>query len=222
MIFAITIASTSFSISDLLFTKVSIEENERKSMFAVLYLSDRVKEYYIKKIQERYGRDAQRIVSSLLKLFNDDLDIVVNFFEGNISEEEKERFLQTVNACGDEKLIKFVNSFSEEDVSDVRETTEEKRESGDAIKLLNAQQSKENHKKMIALAFAAIGLTALLIILTARVSVNTTITNALTIIAFIAVIVGLMLKEYYRAHSLAELAKKKQSLFKELQNSNNQ
>lgn len=49
MIFAITIASTSFAISDLIFTKLDIDKKERESIFSLYYLNKSAKDFYNKK-----------------------------------------------------------------------------------------------------------------------------------------------------------------------------
>lgn len=222
MIFAITIASTAFSISDLLFTKIDIDKKERESLFGLYYLTGRAKEFYINKIKVKYGQKAEKMVSMLMELFDKNEDEIVKFFEGNLSPQEKELFLNKVKAYSNDELTKFVISFSQTDNSDIKEmVSEHENKDINIYKLLNNQKTKELIYYKIASIIAVLGLVSLLIILTLRISAMSYINNTLTVIAFLSVIINLLLKDYYKANSLKKIEHQKKQLIKNLETHNN-
>jgi len=221
MIFAITIASTAFSISDLLFTKIDIDKKERESLFGLYYLTGRAKDFYLNKIEVKYGQKAEKMVSMLMELFDKNEDEIVKFFEGNLSPQEKELFLNKVKAYSNDELTKFVISFSQTDNSDIKEmVSEHENKDINIYKLLNNQKTKELIYYKIASIIAVLGLVSLLIILTLRISAMSYINNTLTVIAFLSVIINLLLKDYYKANSLKKIEHQKKQLIKNLETHN--
>lgn len=67
LIFSVTIASTFFSISDLIFTKLDIDRKESDELFTLLFLSQYAQKIYLKKIEVKYGKDAEIKLSELKK-----------------------------------------------------------------------------------------------------------------------------------------------------------
>lgn len=215
MILAITIASTAFSISDLLFTKFDIDKKEMELLSGLFYLTNYTKKVYIKKIEDKYGEKAEEMVSLLLELFKENEDEITRFFEGNLSLQEKENFLIKVKAYSNDELIEFVMSFLELDSSEIKEMVSEDEENS-TFKLLNKMKRKGEIKCKAASIIAVLGLVALLIILTLRIGAISRVNNTLTVVAFLSVIINLLLKEYYKAHSLKKLEQQKKQMLNEM------
>lgn len=76
----------------------------------------------------------------------------------------------------------------------------------------------EQIRYILASSIAVIGLIALLLILTVRIEAIPYINNALTGLAFLAVILNLLLKEYYKANSLKRLTEEKNKLIRDISN----
>lgn len=222
MIFAITIASTAFSISDLLFTKIDIDKKEMESLFGLYYLIEQIKAFYLNKIEVKYGPKAEKMASMLMELFDKNENEIVKFFEGSLSPQEKELFLNKVKTYSNDELTKFVISFLQSDNSDIKETvSEDENKDIDIYKLLNNQKTKELINYKIASIIAVLGLTSLLIILTLQIHAMSYINNTLTVIAFLSVIINLLLKDYYKANSLKKIQDQKKQLLEDLKIHNN-
>lgn len=218
MIFSITIASTAFSISDFLFTKIDIDKKERESLAGLYYLSNFARKFYISKIEVKYGKKAQNLISMLMELFEGNEDQIMDFFEGKLSINEKEKFLNEVKLYSNDELTKFVKSFIETDNSLIDEIVNEDEEVEDnAQDLLVNQESKEGIYYVSASIVAVLGLIGLLIVLTIRIRTSSYVSNTLTITAFLFVIINLILKDYYKANSVKTLEEEKKKLLKDLQ-----
>lgn len=223
MIFAITIASTAFSISDLLFTKFDIDKKERESQFGLYHLANHAKNYYINKIVAENGQKAEKMVSMLMEIFEGDENEILRFFEGKFSLQEKDIFLRKIKAYSNDEFTKFVMSCLESDNSEIIETIfEDEKEENHIYELLDKQKRKEEISFRIASSIAVLGLIALLIILTLRISAISYANNALTVVAFLSVIINLLMKEYYKANSLKKMAQQKKELLNDLAKSKNQ
>ncbi len=217
MISAITIASVAFSISDLLFTKFDIEKKERESLFGLYNLANRAKKIYISKIKNKYGQKAESMVSMLMELFKENEDEIIYFFEGKLSPQGKENFLNKVQAYSNDDLTKFVTNYSQLDISDSEEISfEHEEENINIYELQNNQKTKELINYRIASSIAVFGLVALLIILTLRINVASYVNNTLTVFAFFSVIINLLLKEYYKTNSLKKIEEERKQLIKDL------
>lgn len=217
MIFAITIASTAFSISDLLFTKFDIDKKERESLIGLYYLTNQAKKIYIDKIKVKYGVKAEKMVSKLMELFEENVDEIVKFSAGNLSSEEKGNLLNKVKAYSNDELTEFVMSFLEADDSDIKEMfSEDGIEENDFHELLNKQKKREVINYRMASSIAVLGLIALLIILTLRINAISYVNNTFTVVAFLSVIFNLLLKEYYKANPLKNMEQEKKKLLEDL------
>lgn len=217
MIFAITVASTAFSIADLLFTKLDIDKKERESMFNLFYISNFAVNLHMEQIKETYSSEAEKLISKLTEIFEGDTAIIARFLMGDLSAEEKSSFLNKVKACSSEELYSFISDISESDNSDIVDIVfEEKKERDNIQKLDRKQQKKEKMKLLLPSCIAVFGLVGLLTILTLRLSVASQINNALTVVAFLSVIISLLLKEYYKASSLRQINQQKNELLKDL------
>lgn len=220
MIFSITIASTAFSFSDLLFTKIDIDKREREALAGLYYLSDFARKFYKSKIEVKYGEKAEKMLFMLMELFAGNEDKIEKFFEEKLSLEDKEEFLNKVKSNSNDELTEFVINYVETENSAIIEMVNEvgDGEQEDSIKdLLGKQEKREGIYYVIASSFAVLGLIALLIVLTIRISPTVYVNNALTIIAFLFVIINLILKDYYKVNSLKTMEEEKKKLFKELQ-----
>ncbi len=221
MILSITIASTAFSLSDLLFTKIDIDKKERESLAGLYYLTDFARRFYINKIKIKYEKKAEEMLSVLMELFSGNEDEIENFFEEKLSSEDKEKFLNKVKLYSNDELTEFVVSFIKTNNSDINEIVNEDEELEDRTQdLFSKQKKKEVIYYVIASIIAVFGLIALLIVLTLRISTTSYVNNTLTIIAFLFVIINLILKDYYKASSVKTLEEEKKKLFKDLRENN--
>lgn len=219
MIFAITIASTTFSISDLLFTKFSIDKKERETLLGLHYLTKKVKNFYIDKLMIKYGHKSNKMVSLLMDIFEEDQDELMNFFEGKLSSQDLESFLDKVKAYSNDELTEFIVNFNKSDHSEDREMSFEDDEKR-LYELMNEQKKREVIKFNLASSIAVLGLVALLVILTLRISAITYVNNVLTVVAFLFVIINLILKEYYKTNSLKNMEQQKKQLLNDLKSHN--
>ncbi len=221
MILSITIASTAFSLSDLLFTKIDIDKKEKESLVGLYYLTDFARRFYASKIKVKYGKKAEEMLSMLMELFSGNEDEIEKFFEEKLSSDDKEKFLNKVKLYSNDELTEFVVSFIETNNSDINEIVNEDEELEDSKQnLLSKQEKKEVIYYVIASSIAVFGLIALLIVLTLRISVTSYVNSTLTIIAFFFVIINLILKDYYKANSVKTLEEEKKKLFKDLRENN--
>lgn len=215
MIFAITIASTAFAISDIFFTKFGIDKKERESLFSVYELSKYASKFYMNKITDKYT--GKKMVDLLMQIFEDDEDKLLNLFEGNISVKEKENLMIEIKAYSDEELTEFVTGLFDSDASDINEIiAEDDDEKSDIRTLCIRQEKKEAICHLLASLIAVLGLVALLIILTIRINPVSIINNTLTVIAFLSVIINLILKEYYKSNSLKKVANERKKIREDL------
>lgn len=214
MICSITIASTAFSISDFLFTKIDIDIKERELLAGLCYLYSWAEEVYMNKMNVKYGKEAKKVLSSLTELFDGNEEEIENFFEKRLALEEKEKILQKVETSENIELIEFVKNYIKADKCAINEDEE----SEDSVQaLLDEQEKKEKISYVLASGVAVLGLLALLIVLTMRISITTEMNNIFTIVAFLCVIVNLILKDYYRASSIEKLEEEKKKILKDLE-----
>lgn len=216
MIFAISLASTAFSISDICFTKIGIDKKERKSIQKLYSITNYAQKYYKSKIKEKYGEKAEKMISLLMELFDNDENLLLNFFEGKLVEKEKEVMLSKIKAFSNDELTEFVTNFLKSDNSEISEMIEEENNENQIYNILNAHEKKEKIYLCFSSSVAIIGLTALLIVLTIRINVEAHITNMLTIVAFLFIIINLLLKEYYKTDSLKRLEQERIDLLNDL------
>ncbi|WP_346891961.1 hypothetical protein [Clostridium sp. UBA3887] len=222
MIFAITIASTAFSISDLLFTKFDIDKKERETLSGLYQLTNQAKKFYIDKIKVKYGEKDEIMISMLMELFEENEDVIAKFFEGNLSSEEKEYLLNRVKTYSNDELTEFVMRFSEADDPEIKDVfSEYEIEEKSTDEVLNKQEKSEAINYKIASSITVLGLVALLMILTLRINAISYVNNTLTVVAFLSVILNLLLKEYYKANSLKNMEQDKKELLKDLRTYNN-
>ncbi|MBZ9624729.1 hypothetical protein G9F71_017910 [Clostridium sp. FP2] len=216
MIFAITIASTSFSISDLIFTKLDIDKKERESLFSLYHLSEFAKRFYINKIMEKYNDKAEKMVSVLMELFDEaELEKI---FSCSLTVEEKENYLNKIKEYSNDGVKDFVKDFFETDNKMAIEDDQDDKKN--TSKIIKSSKSNEQIKYILASGIAVIGLIALLIILTERIEAIPYINNALTGLAFLAVVLNLLLKDYYKANSLKRQTEEKNKLIGDISRHN--
>lgn len=217
MIFAITIASTCFSFSDLFYTLYNDNRKVRKALLRLFKLEDKAENHYRKIIETKYNQQAKNLVEQLNIIFKDDEEMLFRFFTGNLSTKEKEIFLDRVKRQSGDELVTVVTDFLEldnlEELETVSGISEQDRDIGD---FLCAQKKKETMLHNISSVWALAGLTALLIILTIRIEPLPYICNISTIVAFLSVIVNVLLKEYYNANLRKEIAKQTVEVIKDL------
>jgi len=218
MIFAITIASTLFSISDFLFTKLDIDKKERESLFKLVNLTSYLSQTYRTKIMMKFNKKTEKVESELMDIFtSEELD---NIFFNRFNADDKDYELNKIKGYSGEteNILKgFLNS-EDIDIMSIEDDDEERKEIND---LLNNQIHKEKVKYRWASSVAVMGLTALLLILTIRIEPVAKINNILTVVAFLSVIVNLLLKEYYKVSSLKRLSDEKRRLIEEITDNTN-
>lgn len=220
MVFAITIASTAFSVSDLFFTKLDIDRKEMESLCGLYNSIKKAEKFYINNIEVKYGKKAEKMSSMLMEVFEENEDEVINFFEEKLSPQEKENFLSKVKAYSNEELTEFVMNYLQSDNSDIKEMIFED-EDVNINENMKHYKIKELINYRIASIIAVLGLAALLVILTLRISAMSYVINALTVVAFLSVIINLLLKEYYKANSLKNIESERKQLIKQLKLHNN-
>lgn len=218
MIFAITVTSTAFSISDLIFTKLDIDKKERESLFALYALHGYAKKFYLYKLEKKYRTEAEELISSLIELFNE--AEVDKMLSGKLSKEEKEKYLEMAQKSSNSRLYEYVELIFKSREDNEFEDTDSNDEGTTNVLDINKIRKKEAMRFKIASSIGVIGLIALLIILTIRIEPISHVNDVLTIIAFLSVIISLFLKDYYKANSLKTLDAEKKKLMKDLSNIN--
>lgn len=211
MIFAITITSTFFAISDLIFTKLDIDKKERESLFSLYHLTNYAENFYINKMKEKYKYKADKIVSVLMDLDEAELKKIIS---GSLTAEEKEIYLNKIKEYSNDDIENYAkNFFDSDDKMDIKEDEDDKKRISEMMKF---SKRKEQFKYTLASGIAVIGLIALLLILTVRIEPIPYINNALTGVALLAVILNLLLKEYYKASSLKRQTEEKNKLIRDI------
>ncbi|EGD46174.1 hypothetical protein Cpap_0468 [Ruminiclostridium papyrosolvens DSM 2782] len=212
MIFAITIASTAFSISDLMFTKLDIDKKERESLYSLYHLTKYAKNFYINKIMEKYKDEADKMVSVLMELFDEaEIDKIIS---GSLTAEEKENYLDKIKEYSNDGVKDCLKKLLESD--DEMSIEDDENDEKMIPEVLIFSKRNEKIKYILASSIAVMGLIALLVILTVRIEAIPYIINALTGLAFLAVILNLLLKEYYKANSLKKLTEEKNKLIRDI------
>ena len=214
MVFSVAIASTAFSIADLIFTKLDIDRKEHELLSSLYYLSKHLQEFYMNEISKKYENEAEQLMSVLMELFTqDEIDKILY---NKLTDEEKEELLNKADSCNEQTKILISNYINSDIESDMVNNEDET----DVDLLLKAETFKQKIKYILASTIAVLGLTSLLIILTIRLEPLPTINNALTLLAFLSVVITLLLKEYYKSDSLKNLNKEKTKLLNEVKNRN--
>lgn len=216
MIFGITIASVAFAFADCLFTKFDIDKKERESIETFYRLTGYAKSFYFHKMEARYGKNVETMMSKLLDAVENNEDEVNQFFDGELPDAKKAEFLEKVKAYSNDELTKFVSSYLESDISDLKEMVKEDEDLKLCDELIAKQKRKEEVESVLASMIAALGLIALLIIVTFRIRSITLVNNVFTIAAFWIVIFTMLLKDCYKAKSIKKLQQEKRSLLHEL------
>lgn len=211
MIFAITITSTLFSISDLLFTKFHIDKKEREALTSLYSLTEFAESYYKKLIKDKFGEQAEKIVTHLMDIFSD--SELVQLFSGNFTEVEVEFFSQKIREESNDELTKFVDNLLTSDLSD---SVNKEENVENTYELLSGREKSEKLFYCFASIIAALGLVALLVVLTIRIKPIPYLTNIFTVIAFLSVILTILLKEYYRSNSIKSVNEQKKELLNDL------
>ena len=208
LIFSVTIASTFFSISDLIFTKLDIDRKESDELFTLLFLSQYAQKIYLKKIEVKYGKDAEIKLSELKKILGE--EAFEKIVSSNLSKEEKENYLKQVN---DIKLKKFLNELIQtNDEQEIVEVEDER----SVVDMLKSVKRREKFYFSLPSIVAVIGLVSLIVILTLRVEPQPKINNVCTLVAFLSVITNLLLKECYKDKSLKQLADERREIIKDI------
>lgn len=217
MIFAITIASTFFSISDILFTKCDVDKKERESLQGLYNLSNYARKFYINKIEIEYSKQAEEMLSILMDLFRGNEDKIEKFFTGELPAKEQMDFVDSVKAYSNAELTEFVSKNMSSDTSDIKEIiNEDETEDIKMYKVFDKQKKKEQIYYAVASFIVIMGLSALLIILTLRIDVIPHISNIFTVVAFLSVIINLFLKEYYKVNSLKKIEQERREMLNDL------
>jgi len=219
MIFSITTASTAFAISDILFTKYNIDSEESDSLFGLYRLTGHAKKIYIKRIIAKYNKKAEKIILTLMDLFEDNDKLLEDFLYGKLSESDKKEFFTRVASCSDDELNEFITNYLKLDNSDIVEMVSEDESEDMNIYKQNSQRKRQIIYR-VASGITVLGLVFLLVIITMRIRVPSYANNAFTIIAFLAVIINLILKEYYKASSLKKIKIQTMKLIKDLEEHN--
>lgn len=220
MVFAITIASTAFSISDLFFTKLDIDKKEMESLYRLYNSIKKAEKFCINNIEVRYGKEAEKMISMLMEVFEENEDEIINFFEEKLSPQEKENFMSKVRSYSNNELTEFVMNYLQSDNSDIKEMIFED-EDANINEIMKNYKKKELINYRIASIIAVLGLTVLLVILTLRISAMSYVINTLTVVAFLSIIINLLLKEYYKANSLKNIENERKQLIDQLKLHNN-
>lgn len=214
MVFSVAIASTAFSIADLIFTKLDIDRKEHELLSSLYHLSKHLQEFYMNEISKKYENEAEQLMSVLMELFTqDEIDKILY---NKLTDEEKEELLNKADSCNEQTKILLSNYINSDIESDMFNNEDET----DVDLLLKAETFKQKIKYILASTIAVLGLTSLLIILTIRLEPLPTINNTLTLLAFLSVVITLLLKEYYKSDSLKNLNKEKTKLLNEVKNRN--
>lgn len=205
LIFSVTVASTFFSISDLIYTKIEINKREWDEIVALYFLSKYAEEFYMQKIDNKYGEKAKKKLSVLEDALGE--KELQKIFQSNLTKDEEAACLNKVN---DIELKQFLMALIEDkeelDMLNEEEVTES----------LKEKKRRERLYFMLPDILMITGLVSLLMILTLRIQPLIKISNVCTVGAFLAVILNLTVKEYYRSHSLEKLAAERKEIIKDI------
>ena len=205
LIFSVTVASTFFSISDLIYTKIEINKREWDEIVALYFLSKYAEEFYMQKIDNKYGEKAKKKLSVLEDALGE--KELQKIFQSNLTKDEEAACLNKVN---DIELKQFLMALIEDkeelDILNEEEVTEP----------LKEKKRRERLYFMLPDILMITGLVSLLMILTLRIQPLIKISNVCTVGAFLAVILNLTVKEYYRSHSLEKLAAERKEIIKDI------
>lgn len=211
LIFSVTVASTFFSISDFIYTKIDIDRRESDEEFTLYFLSKYAEEFYMKKIVDKYREDAEKKLYALKELLGE--EELEKIFQHNLTKDEKTTYLNKVN---DLELKKFLVSLIEnKDVIDELNEDDDKQ----VVRILKDIKRRERLYFSIPNILMIIGLVSLLVFLTLRIKPVTKINNICTLGAFLSVISSLTLKECYKSNSLEKLAAEKKAIIRDINKS---
>lgn len=208
LIFSVTVASTFFSISDLVYTKIEINKREGDEIVALYFLSKYAEEFYMQKIEDKYGEEAKKNLSVLEDALGE--KELKKIFQSNLTKDEEAVYLNEVN---DIELKRFLVAMIEnkEELDMLNEDNEE-----EVTESLKEKNRRERLYFMLPDILMIIGLVSLLMILTLRIQPLIKISNVCTVGAFLAVILNLTVKEYYRSNSLEKLAAERKEIIKDI------
>ena len=209
LIFSVTVASTFFSISDLIYTKIEINKREGDEIVALHFLSKYAKEFYMQKIDNKYGEEAKKKLAVLEDALGE--KELKKIFQSNLTKDEEAAYLNKVNDIESKQLLKAMIEDNEELLDMLNEDNEE--EVTEAVK---EKKRRERLYFMLPDILMITGLVSLLMILTLRIQPLIKISNVCTVVAFLAVILNLTVKEYYRSHSLEKLAAERKEIIKDI------
>ena len=208
LIFSVTIASTFFSVSDLVYTKIEIDRREADEMFTLYFLTKYAEEFYMKKIKDKYEENAEKKLYDLKNLLGE--EELEKIFQGDLTKDEEIMYLNKVN---DLELKKFLASLIKNQGKMVGLIEDDDKE---VARILKDVKRKERIYFSLPNILMVIGLVSLLVILTLRVEPITKINNFCTLGAFLSVIISLTLKECYKANSLEKLALEKKQIIRDI------
>lgn len=210
LIFSVTVASTFFSMSDLIYTKFDIDRKKSDETFTLLFLTKYAENFYMQKIEVKYGKGVEKKLSTLRDLLGEEgLEKIVS---SNLTKSEEETYLSKVN---DIELKKFLAVLIQ--TQRKSEKLEEKEDDDkQVVSIFNVIKRREKFYFSLPSILAVIGLVSLLIILTLRVKPQPKINNVCTLVAFLSVIVSLMLKECYKAKLLEQLANERREIIRDM------
>lgn len=209
LIFSVTVASTFFSISDLVYTKIEINKREGDEIVALYFLSKYAEEFYMQKIEDKYGEEAKKNLSVLENALGKRESGKI--FQSDLTKDEEAAYLNKVNDIESKQFLKAMIEDDEELLDMLNEDNEE--EVTEAVK---EKKRRERLYFMLPDILMITGLVSLLMILTLRIQPLIKISNVCTVGAFLAVILNLTVKEYYRSHSLEKLAAERKEIIKNI------
>lgn len=205
LIFSVTIASTIFSISDLVYTKFEIDKRETDETIMLLNLVKKCEKICTHKLETKYGEEVRKKFSDLEKILGkEELEKIVS---SKLTQSEEIAYLKKVN---DVELRKFLANL----LQSQKETDTVLEESDDShvVEMIKFIKRREKIYFSLPSILVVLGLVCLLIILTLRVEPQPFINNICTLIAFLSVIVGLMLRECYKAKELENLVNERKEI----------
>lgn len=208
LIFSVTVASTFFSISDLIYTKIEINKREGDEIVALHFLSKYAEEFYMQKIDNKYGEEAKKNLSVLKEALGE--KELEKIFQSDLTKDEEVAYLNKVN---DIELKQFLEAMIEnkEELDMLNENNEE-----EVTESLKEKKRRERLYFMLPDILMGAGLVGLLMILTLRIEPLVKISNVCTVGAFLAVILNLTVKEYYKSNSLEKLAAERKEIIKDI------
>lgn len=223
LITGISIASTLISFAELFYTKVSIEEDERREMDLLYRKINEMKKIYMNKIYEKYKSEAMRGIELYEKIFDEaERNIIENDKEA--FEEQKDKFenkIEELLKTEEEKdLVRcIIKGYQDEEIKAIVDEDDDKIQNVTQVKINKSPlRAKEKNNLRFANSLIIIGFTLLLLILTVNAANSilknfaTSINNSLTVLAFFSIILNLLLKDNYRAKSLKKLQEEKKTL----------